>query len=70
MAQWMGLAADLLVHVYNAIHDDVLAGGDQPGGGYVQVDETVIKYLAPGHGSTKQGYHWVCAKPGGDAVFS
>jgi hypothetical protein len=36
----------------------------------VQVDETVIKYLAPGHGTTKQGYLWVCAKPGGDAVFS
>jgi transposase len=85
----MGLAADLLGHVYKAIHDDVLAGGEQPDGGYVQVDEpslrdsqpkaarrvseakqTVIKYLAPGHGETKQGYLWVCAKPGGDAVFS
>ena len=70
LAQWMGLAADLLVHVYKAIHEEVLEGGDQPGGGYVQVDETVIKYLAPGHGATKQGYLWVCAKPKGDAVFS
>ena len=66
----MGLVADHLVHVYNAIHQQVLEGGDKPGGGYVQVDETVIKYLAPGHGETKQGYLWVCAKPGGDAVFS
>ena len=70
LAQWMGLAADWLQPIYKAIHDDVLAGGDQPGGGYVQVDETVIKYLSPGHGTTKQGYLWVCAKPGGDAVFS
>ena len=70
LAQWMGLAADLLVHVYKAIHEQVLEGGDQPDGGYVQVDETVIKYLSPGHGTTKQGYLWVCAKPGGDAVFS
>jgi len=70
LAQWMGLAADLLVHVYKAIHEQVLEGGDQPDGGYVQVDETVVKYLAPGHGTTKQGYLWVCAKPGGDAVFS
>jgi transposase len=70
LAQWMALAADLLVHVYNEIHEQVLEGGDQPEGGYVQVDETVIKYLAPGHGTTKQGYLWVCAKPGGDAVFS
>jgi transposase len=85
----MGVAADLLVHVYHAIHDDVLAGGDQPGGGYVQVGEpslrdsqpkaarrvseakqTCVKYLAPGHGATKQGYLWVCAKPGSDAFFS
>lgn len=64
LAQWMALAADLLVHVYKAIHEQVLEGG------YVQVDETVIKYLSPGHGTTKQGYLWVCAKPGGDAVFS
>jgi transposase len=64
LAQWMALAADLLVHVYNEIHERVLEGG------YVQVDETVIKYLSPGHGTTKQGYLWVCAKPGGDAVFS
>ena len=70
LAQWMALAADLLVHVYNEIHTQVLEGGDQPDGGYVQVDETVIKYLSPGHGTTKQGYLWVCAKPGGDAVFS
>jgi transposase len=64
LAQWMAMAADLLVHIYNEIHEQVLAGG------YVQVDETVIKYLAPGHGTTKQGYLWVCAKPGGDVVFS
>jgi transposase len=70
LAQWMGMAADWLQPIYKAIHDDVLEGGDQPGGGYVQVDETVIKYLAPGHGATKQGYLWVCARPGGDAVFS
>ena len=70
MAQWMALAAEWLRLIYEAIHADVLEGGDQPDGGYVQVDETVIKYLAPGHGATKQGYLWVCAKPGGDAVFS
>jgi transposase len=69
MAQWMGLAADSLGLIYKAIHADVLEGGDQPEGGYVQVDETMIKYLAPGHGATKQGYLWVCAKPKGDAVF-
>jgi hypothetical protein len=33
------------------------------------VDETPIKYLAPGHGRTKQGYLWTCAHPEGDTVF-
>jgi hypothetical protein len=40
------------------------------GGGYVQVDETPIEYLAPGHGQTKLGYLWTCARPGGDTVFT
>ena len=35
-----------------------------------EAKQTVVKYLAPGHGKTKQGYLWVCSKPGGDAVFS
>lgn len=26
-------------------------------------------YLAPGHGKTKQGYLWTCARPGGDVVY-
>ena len=63
MAQWMGLAAHWLKAIYDLIKDDVL------GGGYVQVDETPIEYLAPGHGSTKLGFLWVCKRPGGDAVF-
>jgi hypothetical protein len=38
-------------------------------GGYVQVDETPIRYLAPGYGRTRQGYLWTSGKPGGDVVF-
>jgi transposase len=63
MAQWMGLAADWLRPIYEHIRTGVL------GGGYVQVDETPIEYLAPGHGRTKLGYLWTCARPGGDTVF-
>jgi hypothetical protein len=59
----MGLAADWLRPIYEHIRTGVL------GGGYVQVDETPIEYLAPGHGETKLGYLWTCARPGGDAVF-
>ena len=38
-------------------------------GGYVQVDETPIKYLEPGKGKTAQGYLWVASQPGGDVLF-
>ena len=64
MAQWMGLAAGWLRPIYETIRTGVL------GGGYVQVDETPIEYLVPGHGETKLGYLWTCARPGGDAVFT
>ena len=63
MTQWMGLAADWLRPIYEHIRTGVL------GGGYVQVDETPIEYLAPGHGATKLGYLWTCARPGGDTFF-
>jgi transposase len=63
MAQWMGLAADWLRPIYEHIRTGVL------GGGYLQVDETPVKYLAPGHGQTKQGYLWTYAQPEGDTVF-
>ena len=63
MAQWLGLTVHWLQPIYDLIGKDVLAGG------YVQVDETPIEYLAPGHGSTRLGFLWVCKRPGGDAVF-
>ena len=30
----------------------------------MQIDETPIRYLAPGHGKTKLGYLWTCKAPG------
>ena len=38
-------------------------------GGYLQIDETPIRYLAPGHGQTKLGYFWTALSPGGDVVY-
>lgn len=63
MAQWVELAAQWLSPIYNEIKKSVYAGG------YVQVDETPVRYLAPGHGSTKQGYLWTCGVPRGDVLF-
>ena len=63
MARWVGLAADWLRPIYEMMRTGVLAGG------YVQVDETPIRYLDPGHGKTRQGYLWAYSRPGGDVLF-
>jgi transposase len=63
LARWMGLAADWLKPIWQAIRTGVM------GGGYVQIDETPIPYLEPGHGTTKTGYLWTASQPGGDVVF-
>lgn len=58
LARWMELSADWLRPIYEMIRTGVMAGG------YVQVDETPIEYLSPGHGQTKLGYLWTCHRPG------
>jgi hypothetical protein len=63
MAECVGLAADWLKPIYEHIRTEVLSSG------YLQVDETPIRYLAPGHGQTKLGYLWTCHAPRGDVVF-
>lgn len=63
LARWVELCADWLRPIYEQIRTGVL------GGGYVQVDETPVAYLAPGHGQTKQGYLWTCHQPGGDVFY-
>ena len=63
MAEWVELAAEWLKPVYRQIQQGILKQG------YLQVDETPIRYLAPGHGRTKLGYLWTCGVPRGDVVF-
>ena len=63
MAEWVGLAADWLRPIYEHLRGEVFQNG------YVQVDETPIRYLAPGHGRTKLGYLWACKAPRGDVLF-
>lgn len=41
----------------------------QVSGGYLQIDETPVKYLSPGKGKTAQGYFWTVHVPGGDSVY-
>ncbi|MFZ1087084.1 MAG: IS66 family transposase [Terracidiphilus sp.] len=63
LARWVALVADWLQPIYQHIRTGVLAGG------YVQVDETPIAYLEPGHGQTRQGYLWTGSRPQGDVFF-
>lgn len=63
LARWIGLAAHWLKPIYERIHTGVMAGG------YVETDETCIKYLEPGKKQAQSGYLWTLKAPGGDAVF-
>lgn len=65
MADWVRIAADWAEPIYKLMHAEVLAGG------YVQCDETPVKFIDPdekGRG-TLQGYLWVISRPGGDVIF-
>lgn len=64
LCRWMALAAFWLRPLYERIKTAVLDGH------YVEVDETPVEYLSPGHGSTKQGYLWPVHRPGGDTFFT
>ena len=61
--QTMARGIELVAEWLRPVADQILA--EQLAHGYVQVDETPVKYLAPGHGKTEQGYFWVVRGRGG-----
>lgn len=63
LCNWSGMAADALPLVLKEIRQGVFSQG------YVQIDETPVEYLAPGHGRTKTGYLWVAHSPQRDEVW-
>ena len=63
MVRWLAMAAFWLSGLCRQITRAVLDGG------YVQIDETAIKYLDPGHGKTRTGYLWTMHRPGTGTVF-
>jgi transposase len=64
MSEWVGVAADWLQLIYEEIRGGVMSKG------YVQIDETPIRYLCPGAGRARTGYLWTCHLPGGETVYS
>ena len=67
--RWMEWVADWLRPIYDEIRRGVFAQR-APAEGYVQIDETPIRYLDPGNGSSKSGYFWTASYPGGDALYT
>ena len=63
MARWVDLVAFWLKPVYEFICAEVT------GGGYVQMDETPVRFLEPGSGKAQMGYLWVCNRPGVGVAF-
>jgi transposase len=63
LARWLAMAAGWLRPLWREIRTTVFDDG------YVQADETPVRYLVPGHGKTKLGYLWAVHRPRGDTVF-
>ena len=63
MCGWVWRTAQWLQIIYEEIRRELQRLG------YLQVDESPIKYLSPGHGKTKTGYLWVYLAPGIGVYF-
>jgi len=64
LAEWVEQAALWLQPIYHAIKKALLAGG------YLQVDETPIRYLDPDlPGKSHLGYLWTYSRPKGEVIF-
>ena len=65
MSDWIETVSHWFEPVYGLMRKQLLESG------YVQVDETPVKFLDPDQkkGKSTQGYLWVVGKPGGNVVF-
>jgi len=65
LCDWVGAATERLEPLVKRMKEDLLQGG------YVQVDETPVRFNDPDlrDGKTTQGWLWALSRPGGDVVF-
>jgi transposase len=65
LCDWVGAATEWLEPLVKRMKEDLLQGG------YVQVDETPVRFNDPDlrDGKTAQGWLWTLSRPGGDVVF-
>ena len=64
LAEWVEQTAWWLQPIYDAMRQSLLEGG------YLQVDETPIRYLDPDlPGKSQLGYLWTYSRPKGEVIF-
>jgi transposase len=63
LCDWAHLAAHWLGGIYRTIREQHRQSG------YLQIDETPIRYLQPGHGKTRTGYLWTSNLPGKSVFY-
>jgi transposase len=63
MGNWMYLVADWLTLIYEALRNEIRASG------YMQIDETFIKYQDPKKDHCPNGYLWAYHSPGAGVLF-
>ena len=63
LLKWLHRSIGHLLPIANAIRAQTL------GSAYLQVDETKIRYLEPGHGQSKYGYLWLANNPHGSLYY-
>ena len=63
MSDWVRVVADWLQPIYQHIREDLRASG------YLQVDETPVRYCQREGGGSGKGYLWVYHRPGGDVLY-
>ncbi|HEV8494440.1 MAG TPA: IS66 family transposase [Candidatus Angelobacter sp.] len=64
MGEWVERVAFWLQSIWRVMKEELV------GGGYLQVDETPIRYLDPdADGVSRKGFLWAYSRPGKDVVF-
>jgi len=63
MCDWVWKVADWLKPIYNHIYDELRKGG------YLQIDETPVRYCQAEGGGSAQGYFWVYHRPGVGVLY-
>ena len=63
MCDWVGKVADWLRPVYSQLQKELT------GSGYLQVDETPVRYCGNDGGGSSLGYLWAYHHPGADVLF-